>query len=181
MLLHNLLNNKSLLQYEGCRDYLNKQLEDFFILNKKELSEVIKKAHLVKEKIDTIDTFIQKCTEITCPNCKDVCCINKHGQHDLNDLIFIYSLGLKPPNYKIRINDHEPCQFLSPQGCRVDRYLRPFRCIWYFCNALLESAETMPSKKYREFICLFHEIINIRREFIYEFSCLLERHIPSHP
>lgn len=180
MLLHKLLSNKSTLQYKEYFDHLNKQFEDFFILNKKELSEVIKKAHLIKEKIDTIDTFIQKCTEITCPNCKDVCCINKHGQHDLNDLIFIYSLGLKPPAYKFGIKDHEPCQFLSPHGCKVVRHLRPFRCIWYFCNALLESAETMPSKKYREFIYSFHEIINMRRELINEFSCILERHAPSY-
>jgi hypothetical protein len=133
------------------------------------LSSVITKAHEIKKKTDIMDSFIQKNTSEVCPDCKKVCCINKHGYYDYEDLIYIFALGLKPPFYKTDIDDTAPCQFLSDSGCTIERSSRPFRCNWYFCNDLIAHISNGPAKPYREFSSRFQEIQSLRREMLSDF------------
>jgi hypothetical protein len=91
-------------------------------------------------------------------------------------LIYIYALGLKPPVYEEKIEDTEPCQFLSQNGCVIERALRPFRCNWYFCDDLLERMGNSAAKPYREFIDSFQEIIGLRKEMFDAFNGVASRH-----
>jgi hypothetical protein len=127
-------------------------------------------ARMLKEEMDRISGFIQLNTSEVCPACVKVCCINKHGYYDYEDLIYVVALGLEPPVYGENIHDTAPCQFLSAHGCSKERSARPFRCNWYFCDALLAHMEQGPAKPYREFISRFQGIIGTRQKMIDEFS-----------
>lgn len=126
-------------------------------------------AEKIKILINKIDPYIQENTSTVCPSCERVCCINKHAYYELEDLIYIYALGLKEPSYKKGIKDTDPCQFLTKKGCSIYRYLRPFRCNWYFCEPLLKNMENGNARKYRKIINLMGEILNNRRELMDEF------------
>jgi hypothetical protein len=108
--------------------------------------------------IEKADPFIQKNTEEVCPRCRQVCCINRHSYHTHFDALYLLALGEEIPCHKAGIADSEPCQFLSPRGCRLRRFLRPYRCTWYFCTPLLEHIRTSPAREYRAFISCLEEI-----------------------
>lgn len=123
-------------------------------------------ARMIKVKIEGIDHFIQQGTSEVCPSCENKCCINRHGYYDNLDILYIMALGLRPPVYRQGLSDTDPCQFLSENGCRKERYLRPFRCNWYFCQPLLNHMELGPARPYREFIRVLNEILDLRSELL---------------
>ncbi len=153
-------------------------LESFFSNSEVDLSVVVNPAAKVYEKTGEIDGFIQDNTSEVCPLCMKVCCINRHGYYDYEDLIYIFSLGQRPPLYREGLKDTDPCGFLSETGCRRRRELRPFRCNWYFCTPLLEHMERGPAVPYRNFVRLFSEILKWRRELIEAFFRLASKHLP---
>lgn len=126
-------------------------------------------ARAIKTKIENIDQFIQQNSSEVCPSCENRCCINRHGYYDNLDILYIMALGIKPPIYQQDLSDTDPCQFLSESGCVKERYLRPFRCNWYFCEALLDHMEQGPARPYREFIRVFNDVLYLRSELLKEF------------
>jgi hypothetical protein len=173
MTLLNLLNDELSWHDREKWDSATHFMEQLFSSHGNDMGYIVKKAHTIKRAIDEMDCFIQQNTSGVCPDCKDVCCINIHGYYDHQDLIYIYSLGLKPPDYKEGVKDTDPCQFLNKLGCTVERSIRPFRCNWYFCKALFEYMENGDAKPYRNFINKFHEIIDLRKDMLDEFFNLL--------
>ncbi len=167
--------DRDFLKSENLR-YHSANIENIFKNNKDALRNVIKKADKIRQLIHKINYFIQQNTSEVCPYCEKVCCINYHAYHDFEDIIYLYAIGLNIPQYTEGIKDTDPCQFLSENGCKIERAERPFRCNWYFCEPLLRHMEEGPAKPYREFINIFHEIIEIRREMLNDFfsvkSCL---------
>lgn len=135
------------------------------------LNTVAECARELREGLHAVSPFIQEHTASVCPACREVCCINVHGYYDRHDLIYIYALGLKPPDYGIGLRDGDPCQFLSGDGCRLERSVRPFRCSWYFCLALIQHMENGPARPYRKFMNRFQEVVDLRRRMLDEFSC----------
>jgi hypothetical protein len=123
-------------------------------------------ANELKKAFDAVSPFIQKHTAIVCPLCKNVCCINKHGYYDEDDLIFIRILGIKIPSYIPDRGDIDPCRFLREDGCSLERWMRPFRCTWYFCEPLLESMTGDKARLYREFVNSLQRLISIRQKFL---------------
>ncbi len=138
-----------------------------------DLSEVRRIAKSLRTSIDAVDGFIQINTAQVCPGCMKVCCINKHGYHDYQDLVYITSLGLKPPPYREGIEDTAPCQFLSECGCTIERSIRPFRCNWHFCSELIAFMNAGPAKPLREFNLKFKELQALRQEMIDHFFGIL--------
>ncbi len=134
------------------------------------LSNATENAMKIRQKLSDIDQFVQQNTSTICPHCKNVCCINRHGYYELEDLIYILALGLNPEVYNEELHDTDPCRFLTTKGCIMDRTVRPFRCNWYFCTALLERFESGPLKPYRYFINQFSEIIELRKDMLDRFS-----------
>jgi hypothetical protein len=135
-----------------------------------ELADIVGHAHTLKALMEEVSPFIQQITAIVCPGCERVCCVNRHGYYDRLDLIYVYALGLSHPGYRDGLEDAAPCQFLSACGCTLERPLRPFRCNWYFCIALIEYMETGPAKPYRKFVNRFQEIIEARRRMLEAFE-----------
>jgi len=144
-----------------------------FVQNRKDLSEVVRLAQALNREIDNIDTFIQENTSKVCPNCRKVCCINKHGYYDHHDLIYITALGHTPPIYGNGIEDTAPCQFLCHTGCTIDRSMRPFRCNWHFCSELIDFMNSGPAKPMREFSDSFSRLQSLRCEMSETFLTLI--------
>lgn len=139
-----------------------------------EFAHIRDMAKTIRYRIVEIDPFIQQNTSAVCPSCENVCCINKHGYYDYEDLIYIHALGLTVPIYKEGVSDTDPCQFLSRCGCTIERSIRPFRCNWYFCNALLVHIENGPAKPCRTFIKKLDEIVNLRKKMLDAFFKALQ-------
>jgi len=114
-----------------------------------ELKEVANLARKIQEGIKRMNPFIQQANQSVCPQCKDVCCISKHGYYTCEDLMYLTALGLEPPHTIFGMNDTDPCQYRLEHGCSLERSRRPSGCTWYFCESLLDYMEPQPL--YREF------------------------------
>ena len=123
-----------------------------------------KAADELREAFDSISPYIQRHTSEVCPSCPKVCCIDRHGRYEENDLVFIEALGLANLHCDPDRPDTDPCRFLSEKGCSLPRYRRPFRCTWYFCERLLESMHGDKPRDYREFMAAFENLQRLRRE-----------------
>ena len=153
-------------------------LERMFRSYGNELSAVVECADELWKKIGAVSPFIQDATASVCPACQKVCCISVHGYYDYNDLIYIYALGLRPPRYEEGMNRTDPCQFLSPDGCGLERSARPFRCNWYFCRSLILHMEDGPARPYRQFVNRLQEVIDLRRLMLDEFFRRVDLIVP---
>jgi hypothetical protein len=156
----------------GCRDLPGynqavSRIEEFFQQNPVELLNIRELAKNISRRISGISPFIQRATENTCPACKDVCCISRHGYYNYEDLVYIRALGLTPPRPDFGSNDFAPCRFLAAQGCSMERCLRPSGCNWYFCEALFNYMETLPG--YQEFDDSLTEIAELWLKMMEEF------------
>ncbi len=119
-------------------------IEDIFDKQSHKLHRVKELGRKVKEGVEKINPFIQESTEAVCPQCANVCCINKHGYHNPEDFVYIYALGLQLPDYNFDRDGSSSCQFLSDRGCVMPRSVRPSGCNWYFCESLLDHMEARP-------------------------------------
>ena len=120
----------------------------------------------IKEAFNCISPYIQRHTAEVCPSCPSVCCVNRHSYYDKDDMVFIHALGLKGNGCKADSEDSEPCRFLQEDGCSLPRYMRPFRCTWYFCERLLDSLQRDRAKEYRAFVSAFQNLQNIRQRLL---------------
>jgi hypothetical protein len=128
--------------------------------SKKELADDLKQAY------DIVSPFIEKHTAIVCPLCEKVCCIDKHGRYDEDDLIFIRAIGTGIPDEAQDRKKTDPCRFLNKKGCSLERWKRPYRCTFFFCNPLLKSLENDNAKLYRTFREYFQYLISIRQKLL---------------
>lgn len=129
----------------------------------------------LSEMIEALSPFIQQHTDAVCPDCRDVCCINRHSYHDHEDVVYILTLGEKLPPYKDGIDDKELCRFLGNGGCTISRSLRPYRCNWYFCTPLLEHIKNISAPNYRRFIASLERITRKRENLLKEFKGIVKK------
>jgi hypothetical protein len=153
---------------------IRKEIDGLFSKYGDDLEEVTVLAEDVSAAVEAAGAFIERHTSVVCPECRQVCCINRHAYHDLNDIIFICALGERPPVYKIAAEDTEPCQFLGKRGCRVRRPLRPHRCNWYFCEPLLGHIQAASAREYRRFVAGLRAITEKREGLMAAFSAALQ-------
>jgi hypothetical protein len=116
----------------------------------------------LKEAFDEVAPFIERHTRRVCPECQKVCCIDRHGRYDDEDLLFINSLEEQRTALPDRA-ETEQCRFLDENGCSLPRRLRPFRCTWYFCPPLLDSMRADRGRDYREFVERLRRLQELRR------------------
>jgi len=150
------------------------KIRDLFQSHKEDLVRVFELASQIRTLISVIDTFIQRHTSVVCPECRKVCCVNKHAHYASDDLIYMQALGLEPHACADRA-DHEPCCFLSATGCRLDRTVRPSGCNWYFCDALYDSMEKTPGTEYADFDGALQELVDLWMELGAEFRVKLKK------
>ena len=119
-----------------------------------------------KREFAHLSPFIQSHTSGVCPSCEKVCCINRHGCHDQTDILFLSAIGITIPRDETGREDTDPCRFLGDLGCMLERWMRPFRCTWYFCEPLLKSMEGEGGRGYRKFIEGLQRLIALRQKIL---------------
>ncbi len=129
-------------------------------------AELRELAHELKDAFDAVSPFIEKHTAVVCPECRQVCCRDKHGRPDENDLVFLRALGEEMPDGRTERGESEPCRFLTETGCSLQRWRRPFRCTFFFCAPLLKSLENDNAKLYRAFVQYFQHLVQARRRLL---------------
>jgi hypothetical protein len=123
--------------------------------NHAEIAEKLKR--LLSEASPLIDEY----THVVCPDCKDVCCRQKHGLCTEKDVLYLQALGVAvAPRDELRPLEG-PCELMGPKGCRPPRWLRPFKCTWYFCAPLLAALSEGPPRKARRISALLQEMIDL--------------------
>ena len=123
--------------------------------------------------VEAISAGIERHTSVVCPECRDVCCVNRHCYHEYADIVYLCSLGERPASYREGAGDGEPCQFLGAKGCRLRRSLRPHRCTWFFCTPLLDHVRESSSRDYRALIAALGEINRNRCALLHAFGAVM--------
>jgi hypothetical protein len=131
-------------------------------LNKDQINSLSQYADAIKQKICEIEILIEQCSNAVCPNCAEVCCINRHGIDGYHDIIYKLVSGIVPITYDSIIDYDSPCQYLSITGCILKRQNRPFRCTWFFCMETLKYFESRDKRKLRHMTKTITEIGELR-------------------
>ncbi|MBF0318290.1 MAG: hypothetical protein HQL01_00595 [Nitrospirae bacterium] len=144
--------------------------------NVPQFSRLKEMARQLNAKIALAGEFITPFNAEICPQCNSVCCLNKFGCYDFDDLIYMGALGCHKDEFISFANNAPedlPCRYLTQTGCTISRQLRPFRCNWFFCAPLVQHMENGSMKAYRGFNRLFQEIIRLRKDMLDEFSAAI--------
>lgn len=120
-----------------------------------------KTAEELKKLLIESSPLIEEFTAITCPGCTDVCCRQKHGLYRERDILYLRALGVDVPKRDLSRPLEGPCECMGPQGCSLPRWLRPFKCTWYFCDPLLAALDKAPPKRARKLAALMQEMIDV--------------------
>lgn len=134
--------------------------------NNTESSTLSELADELRQAFNAVSPFIEKHTAMVCPECNKVCCIDKHGRYDKNDLEFLRALGVRKHHDLPEREESAPCRFLNEKGCSRERWERPFRCTQFFCDALLKSLENDNAKLYRAFVEYLQHLISVRQRLL---------------
>ncbi len=145
-------------------------IENVFSCNEPLLQGVRELAAGVSEIVEELDPFIERYTASACPQCREVCCVNRHSYHTHEDVVYLLALREKVPLYDLRIGGAEPCQFLGRSGCVIRRHLRPHRCNAYFCPPLLELMNEGDAREYRRFAGSLERLTFTRMSMLRAFS-----------
>lgn len=123
-------------------------------------------ARELREAYEAVSLLIEDFTSRICPECRNVCCIDRHGAHEEADILFLEALGGGLPEEPPRERDTEPCRHLGPGGCAIPRWRRPYRCTWYFCPPLLEAMPSQDPRAYRRLVAALERLGTIRERFM---------------
>jgi len=104
---------------------------------------------------------IEDYTRDACPHCPDVCCLQKHGCYRERDIIYLNALGAVVPIIDLARPPDSRCQFLGERGCIHPRWLRPFKCTWYFCDPLIRAMAERPGRSTRQLTAVMEEMIRL--------------------
>jgi hypothetical protein len=126
----------------------------------------VRRAREILEAYNAVSPLIERYTHEVCPSCESVCCIDRHGAHEEEDMAFMAMLGEGLPPGKPREDESEPCRHLSPAGCALPRWRRPYRCTWYFCDPLLEAMPQGDPRAYRQLVSGLQRLAGLRRRLI---------------
>lgn len=135
----------------------------------KNFKESMSLAEEIKNYLIKIDPFIDFYSKKVCPNCKNICCLNKNSRYEYDDIIYILALRENFPLPERNLEEKEPCYLLTEKGCKIPRYIRPSRCNWYFCKDLLNEMESAPAKVFREFSNTFNKMLSVRQQMLNSF------------
>ena len=124
----------------------------------------VETADKMKQLLFESSSMIEDYTREVCPACTEVCCKQKHGMFRENDIIYLHALGMQVPPRDHGRPLEGPCELMGPRGCEQPRWLRPFRCTWYFCEPLLTALNDGPSRKARQLSALLQEMVDLYHE-----------------
>lgn len=143
-------------------------IEQLFSNLPEEFNCIIDLSKRIKRQIKVLDPFMEENTLAVCSKCKECCCINRYSYYNCDDLIYIMALDLRPKKLQSG-DDSGPCNFLSSKGCRLERFVRPSGCNWYFCDSLHKHISEAPETEYADFSDSMEVLFNLWLEMISEF------------
>jgi hypothetical protein len=120
----------------------------------------------LREALNTLSPFIEKHTAVVCPECRNLCCADRHGRYDEKDVFFLTQLGADIPAYTDDRGGTGACRFMTETGCSLERWMRPYRCTFFFCTPLLKSLENDSAKLYRAFLDYFQNMVMLRQKLL---------------
>ncbi len=123
-------------------------------------------AEKLKQLLIDSSPLIEEYTAVVCPDCGDVCCRQKHGMYREKDIRYLRALGVAVPQCDFAKPPEGPCEALGPCGCVRPRWLRPFKCTWYFCEPLLAAMSEGSQKNARHLTAVMQEMMSVYGEFV---------------
>jgi hypothetical protein len=118
-------------------------------------------AEQLKKLLIDASPLIEEYTAVVCPSCKDVCCRQKHGLYKEKDILYLRALGNDVPQRNIARPLEGSCESMGPSGCVQPRWIRPFKCTWFFCEPLLAALNSSPPKKARQMSAALQEMCDL--------------------
>ncbi len=125
------------------------------------IDERTAKAQKLKQLLVESSPLMEEFTAIVCPDCVDVCCRQKHGLYRERDILYLVALGEDVPERDAARPLDGPCESMGSYGCVLPRWMRPFKCTWYFCEPLLAALNSSPPKKLRQLSTLLQEMTDL--------------------
>jgi hypothetical protein len=113
----------------------------------------------LRQRLNDVSPLIEVYTAAICPECTDICCRQRHGLYRERDINYLRGLGIPIPERDEARTLDGPCECMGPHGCIQPRWLRPFKCTWYFCNPLLEALNTGPQKRARMLASIMQDML----------------------
>ena len=117
-------------------------------------------AEKLKQLLIDSSPLIEEYTSAVCPACKEVCCKQRHGLYRDRDRLYLSTLGITVPLRETTRPLEGSCEMMGPKGCIQPRWMRPFKCTWYFCEPLLAALNRGPQKKARQIAAVMQEMID---------------------
>ncbi|MHB8846371.1 MAG: hypothetical protein ACYC7L_16680 [Nitrospirota bacterium] len=105
--------------------------------------------------------MIEEYTREVCPSCTDVCCRQKHGAYRERDVRYLNAIGAPVPSSDRTRAPESRCEFLGANGCIHPRWLRPFKCTWYFCEPIIVAMQDRPQRSTRALTAVMEEMIRL--------------------
>jgi hypothetical protein len=118
-------------------------------------------AEKLKKLLIESSPMIEEYTREVCPACMDVCCRQKHGVYQKRDILYLKALGVDAPLRSDARPLDGPCESMGPLGCIQPRWMRPFKCTWYFCDPLIKTLNERPQRKARRLSAIMQEMIRL--------------------
>jgi hypothetical protein len=118
-------------------------------------------ANTLKRLLIESSPMIEGYTAAVCPACTDVCCRQKHGIYQKRDISYLRALGVDAPSRDDARPPEGPCESMGLRGCVLPRWMRPFRCTWYFCEPLIKTLNERPQRNVRRLSALMQEMIRL--------------------
>jgi hypothetical protein len=105
--------------------------------------------------------MIEEYTREVCPSCTDVCCKQKHGAYRERDIIYLNAISALILITDRNLPPESQCEFLGVKGCIHPRWLRPFKCTWYFCEPIVKAMQDRPQRSARALTAVMEEMIRL--------------------
>ncbi len=127
-------------------------------------TQLSKLGNQYRQVFDQIDPLIQDLTTKSCPYCGVVCCAQKFGLPNSNDLVAFLAMNVNGHIYDFQKDPSSMCQFMGERGCILPRYQRPFRCTFYFCDPLLIQIDLLPADEHQTLVKGLKKLESLRQE-----------------
>ena len=124
----------------------------------------IANARTLKRLLLESSPLIEEYTGKVCPGCTEVCCKQKHGLYREKDIEYLRALSEVVPLRNAARPLEGGCEMMGPGGCQLPRWLRPFKCTWYFCAPLLQALDEGPPRKARQLSAMLQELADLYQE-----------------
>ncbi|WP_148045720.1 hypothetical protein [Desulfosoma caldarium] len=142
--------------WRGFFQYLDAHLQA------KAFAELRSLAHRALQAIEALDAFMSRYCAQTCSHCADVCCTALRVAYNVTDLLFLWGLHDALPLGQTRRHDGDPCRYLTAMGCALPRYLRPYVCTWFFCEAHMQLFSMEPPRFQRRILTVLQDMRQLR-------------------